>query len=228
MEAQVDDVLTDFFGEDKSDYRISLRGALKARLNSLTMSMKGKLLNSEEKIPFEDLMEKKVVFELEAFADNDEKAFIMSLLLGRIYQIRQAEYQRAMESGDKLPHGLRHIVVLEEAHRLLAKSEGKGELQANPRAKAVETFSDMLAEVRSYGQGLIIVDQIPSKLTPEVMKNTEVKIVHRLLAKDDREVVGATMNLQKDQIEDLARHKTGEATMYFGNLLNALHVKIKK
>jgi DNA helicase HerA-like ATPase len=86
----------------------------------------------------------------------------------------------------------------------------------------------MLAEVRAYGQGMIIVDQIPSKLTPEVMKNTEVKIAHRLLAKDDRESVGATMNLNKEQIEDLARHDAGEATMYFGNLANALHVKIKE
>jgi hypothetical protein len=165
-----------------------------------------------------------VVFELEAFSDNDEKSFIMALLLGRIYEHRQVEYQNGKVPGNTL----RHIVVLEEAHRLLAKAEGKGELQASPRTKSVEIFSDMLAEVRAYGQGMIIVDQIPSKLTPEVMKNTEVKIAHRLLSKDDREAVGATMNLSKEQIEDLARHDAGEATMYFGNLANAHHVKIKE
>ena len=60
------------------------------------------------------------------------------------------------------------------------------------------------------------------------MKNTEVKISHRLLSKDDREAVGATMNLSKEQIEDLARHDAGEATMYFGNLFNAMHVKINE
>lgn len=31
-------------------------------------------------------------------------------------------------------------------------------------------FADMLAEVRKYGESLIIVDQIPNKLTPEVLK----------------------------------------------------------
>lgn len=220
----VDEVLTDCFGEDKSDYRISLRGALKARLKSLCNSAKGEFLNRHDNYNFADLLKENVVFELEAFSDNDEKAFIMALLLGRLYEHRQAEYQR----GEVPINRLRHIVVLEEAHRLLAKSGGKGELQGNPRGKAVETFSDMLAEVRSYGQGMIIVDQIPSKLTPEVMKNTEVKIVHRLLAKDDREAVGATMNLQKEQIEDLARHAPGEATMYFGNMTNAMHVKISE
>ncbi len=220
----VDPVLDDFFGDDKSDYRISLRGALRARLSSLCCSLKGQLLNRCEKQNFADLLERNVLFELEAFSDNDEKSFIMALLLGRIYEHRQVEYQK----GCVPKNTLRHIVVLEEAHRLLAKAEGKGELQASPRSKAVEIFSDMLAEVRAYGQGMIIVDQIPSKLTPEVMKNTEVKIAHRLLAKDDRESVGATMNLNKEQIEDLARHDAGEATMYFGNLANALHVKIKE
>lgn len=224
MAAEVDPVLNDFFGEDKSDYRISLRGALRARLNSLCSSLKGQLLNRPEMQDFGDLLDQNVLFELEAFSDNDEKSFIMALLLGRIYEYRQVEYQ----NGSAPPNKLRHIVVLEEAHRLLAKAEDKGELQSNPRSKSVEIFSDMLAEVRAYGQGMIIVDQIPSKLTPEVMKNTEVKIAHRLLSKDDREAVGATMNLSKDQIEDLARHDAGEATMYFGNLSNALHVKIKE
>lgn len=224
MAALVDPVLSDFFGEDKSDYRISLRGALRARLNALCASLKGQLLNRTETQDFTELLKRNVVFELEAFSDNDEKSFIMALLLGRIYEHRQVEYQNGKVPGNTL----RHIVVLEEAHRLLAKAEGKGELQASPRTKSVEIFSDMLAEVRAYGQGMIIVDQIPSKLTPEVMKNTEVKIAHRLLSKDDREAVGATMNLSKEQIEDLARHDAGEATMYFGNLANALHVKIKE
>ncbi|MBQ2380560.1 MAG: ATP-binding protein [Akkermansia sp.] len=225
MVGLVDDVITEFFGTDKSDYRISLCGALKARLSSLCSSHKGTLLNCvEQSQNFAELLKRNVLFELEAFADNEEKSFIMALLLTRIYEHRQVEYQ----NGSIPPNTLRHIVVLEEAHRLLAKTEGKGELQASPRSKAVEIFSDMLAEVRAYGQGMIIVDQIPSKLTPDVMKNTEVKISHRLLSKDDREAVGATMNLSKEQIEDLARHDAGEATMYFGNLFNAMHVKINE
>lgn len=222
MAGLVDEVMSGFFGNDKSDYSVSLRGALKARLNSLCASHKGRLLNRPCSHDFGELLKKNVLFELEAFSDNEEKSFIMALLLGKIYEHRQVEYQ----NNEVPPNKLRHIVVLEEAHRLLTKAENKGEHQASPRSKAVEIFSDMLAEVRAYGQGMIIVDQIPSKLTPEVMKNTEVKISHRMLSKDDREVVGATMNLTKEQIEDLARHDAGEATMYFGNLVNAMHVKI--
>ncbi len=43
----------------------------------------------------------------------------------------------------------------------------------------------------------MIAEQIPAKLIPDVIKNTAVKIVHRLPAADDREAVGATMNLSQ-------------------------------
>jgi hypothetical protein len=60
-------------------------------------------------------------------------------------------------------------------------------------------FADLLAEVRAYGEGLVIAEQIPAKLILDVIKNTAVKVVHRLPAADDREAVGATMNLTPDQ-----------------------------
>ena len=41
----------------------------------------------------------------------------------------------------------------------------------------------MLAEVRKYGESLIIVDQIPNKLTPEVLKNTNTKLFIKYLHK---------------------------------------------
>lgn len=217
----IPEVLKEFFGEDKSDYSISLKGAMHARLSSLTSSAKGTLLNSHETVDFAELLKENVIFELQGFADNDEKAFIMALLLGRVYEYRQAEALRGIHNN-----GLQHIVVIEEAHRLLSQPPTGGDTHANPRGKAVEIFSDMLAEVRAYGQGMVIVDQSPGKLTPEVLKNTEVKIAHRMLYREDREAIGATMNLQKEQVEDLARHEPGEATVYFGNLRNALHVKI--
>jgi uncharacterized protein len=75
--------------------------------------------------------------------------------------------------------GLRHPTVLEEAHRLL-RDPGPG--QRGPAAKATELFAAMFAEVRAYGEGLVVAEQIPSKLIPDVVKNTAVKIVHRLPA----------------------------------------------
>ena len=212
----VDEAIKEFF-PDKSDYGISLVGALKSRLNSLSRGAKGLLLNQKLSLPIQALLEKPCVIELESFADNDEKAFIMALLLSRIYEFR---------SG-KLANGLQHVLIIEEAHRLLAKPPQSDEHSANSRGKSVEVFSDMLAEIRAYGQGIVIADQIPAKLIPDVIKNTDIKIVHRLMAKEDRESVGTAMNLSEQQINDLNRATPGLATVSFDGLNSAIRVQIR-
>ena len=75
-------------------------------------------------------------------------------------------------------------------------------------------FASLLAEIRAYGEGLIIAEQIPAKLIPDVIKNTAVKIVHRLPAADDREAVGATMNLTEEQSAYLVTLIPGEAAVF--------------
>ena len=68
--------------------------------------------------------------------------------------------------------GLQHLLVIEEAHRLLKNidTERSSENTGNPKGKALEHFTNMIAEMRSYGQGVIIAEQIPTKLAPDVIK----------------------------------------------------------
>jgi hypothetical protein len=107
---------------------------------------------------------------------------------------------------------LQHITVIEEAHRLLRRPEpGSTDGAAD---HAVEMFAGLLAEIRSYGEGLVIAEQIPGRLIPDVIKNTAVKIVHRLPAADDRDSVGATMNLTPAQSRYLVTLRPGEAAVF--------------
>ncbi len=78
----------------------------------------------------------------------------------------------------------------------------------------METFASLLAEIRAYGEGLIVAEQIPSKLVPDVIKNTAVKIVHRLPAQDDRDAVGATMNITEAQSQFLVTLTPGEGAVF--------------
>jgi uncharacterized protein len=149
-----------------------------------------------------------VVFEIEDAGDDRDKAFLMGAVL-----IRLTEHLRLRQraEGPAAPR-LRHLTVVEEAHRLLRQlPPGTG---AGPAAQAVEMFADLLAEVRAYGEGLIIAEQIPSKLISDVIKNTAVKIVHRLPAEDDRAAVGATMNVTSDQSQYLVTLVPGEAAVF--------------
>ena len=150
-----------------------------------------------------------MVLEIEDIGDDQDKAFLIGAVLIRLTEHLRLR-QRHEDGG---PPGLRHLTVLEEAHRLL-RDPGPG--QRGPAAKAVELFAALLAEVRAYGEGLIVAEQIPTKLIPDVIKNTAVKIVHRLPAADDRAAVGATMNLTPAQEQYIVTLAPGEAAVVAG------------
>lgn len=110
---------------------------------------------------------------------------------------------------------MRHITLIEEAHRLLTATQPTANLEiANPRGKAVETFCHMLSEIRAYGEGLLIADQLPSRLAADVVRNTNLKIVHRLVSDEDRLVVGNTMNMSEEQIMALGTLEKGQAAVF--------------
>ena len=84
----------------------------------------------------------------------------------------------------------------------------------------------MLAEVRKYGECLIIADQIPNKLTPEVLKNTNTKIVHKLFAQDDKQAVSSTIALEEEQMELSSRLEKGVAAVFSSGFHKAVLVEI--
>lgn len=183
---------------------------LKARLGALRLGAKGLMLDTPRGMSLSSLLAKPTVLELENIGNDEEKTFLMGLLLARLY-----EYRRLQATEGRLGTDLQHVLVIEEAHRLLKNVSGHVDTESSDlRAQAVETFVNMLSEVRHYGQGVLVAEQIPSKLTPDVIKNTNLKLVHRLLAQDDRELVGSTMNMNEAQIRRLATLKRGQAAVY--------------
>ena len=201
--------------EASTNYRASLQ----ARVSSLMVGSKGAMLNTRHSTPLEELLRSKVVIELKNLGDDEEKCFIMGLLLSSIYEYRECQGRLGSE--------LQHILMIEEAHRLLKRTPDYVSPEVgNSRGKAVDAFANMLSEVREYGQGVVIVDQIPTKLASEVIKNTNTKIVHRTLAQDDRLCVGETMNLNEAQTKELALLPVGEAVIYREGMEKAFRVKV--
>ena len=99
--------------------------------------------------------------------------------------------------------------------------------RAGAAGHAVELFAGLLAEVRAYGEGLVIAEQIPARLVPDVIKNTAVKIVHRLPAADDREAVGATINATQAQSRYLVTLPPGQAAAFADGMDFPVLVKVK-
>jgi hypothetical protein len=188
----------------------NVKAALKSRIGSLRIGSKGLMLDTPRGIPMRDLLSTPTILELESIGNDDEKTFLMGLFLARLYEFRRLQF-----ASGTLPEGLQHLIVFEEAHRLLKNtSVDVAADSSNPRAQAIEVFTNMLSEVRAYGQGVLVAEQIPSKLAPDVLKNTNLKIVHRLIANDDRESIGQTMNLTEEQRLHLGTLTPGLAAVY--------------
>ena len=182
-------------------------GFIRVRLASLRVGTTGRFLEGGHQLDFSKLLITNSVLEIEDVGDDRDKAFLMGTVLIRLTEhLRMA--RRAAGPAEQTK--LRHLTVIEEAHRLLRRSaETSGAAD-----HAVETFAGMLAEIRAYGEGLVIAEQIPGRLIPDVIKNTAVKIAHRLPAADDREAVGATMNLTGPQSRYLVTLPPGQAAVF--------------
>lgn len=197
----------------------TIRAGLLTRLSSLSLGAKGLMLNSGHSISIDYLLEKPAILEMAAIGNEEEKAFLLGAVL-----VRLAQYRQHQGTADGK---LRHLLLIEEAHRLLSAPPSQiGSETANPRGKAVETFCHLLAELRAFGQGIVVAEQIPAKLAPDVVKNTTVKIVHRLGANDDRHLLGGTMNLDPSQEKFLSTLRNGQAVAYAEGREMAFHIGV--
>lgn len=206
----------------------NLKTAINFRLEYLKAGIVGTLLQPRRtfvpaKKSFEaqlsDFLRHPVVFQLRLIADKGEKALFMGFLLTALY-----EYYEQQPTSETLGH----ITLIEEAHVLLENvPRHQTDDSANTQGKAIELFADMLAEVRSRGEGLIIVEQLPSKLISEAIKNTNLKIMHRLTAKEDRDVLGAAMNFNEHQSQFATTLSQGQAIIFREGLSEPALVKIR-
>jgi DNA helicase HerA-like ATPase len=200
--------------------RKDVQGFVDVRIGSLRTGAPGRLFEGGHPLDFAALLLRNVVFELEGITNDQDKAFVMGALLIRLYeQLLLEERERFAREGTDAR--VRHVTVIEEAHRLLRKLP----LDA-PGAHSLELFASLLAEVRAYGEGIVVAEQIPSKLIPDVIKNTALKIVHRLPAADDREAVGGTMNLSEEQSQYVVTLAPGDAAVFTDGMDRPLLVRM--
>ncbi len=202
----------------------NMGAALRSRLRSLMVGNKGMALNTRRGLPLDDLFAGPTVIELQNLGDDEEKAFVMALVFTYLYEYAEIR-QRNLPPAER--GKLRHLTLIEEAHRLLKATPGRTNPEVgDPAAKAVAVFTDMLAEMRAYGEGFIIADQIPTKLAPEILKNSNLKIVHRLMAPDDRLAAGNAINLNDQQIRQLNALRPGLAVVHDERIGEAVLVRV--
>ena len=198
----------------KGETKANIESAGIVRLVSL-IEQNSNIYDTIHTIPIEDLLQHPTVLELNAINNKEQKSLIMALML-----ILFCVYTKNNVSGDGK---LKNVLLIDEAHVLLGQ-KSNGSEGADSQGSTVETLEDLIKEIRSYGTSIIIADQSPTSVGKEIVANTDVKIMFKLVEKDNKDAVRTATNRSDLNYELLGRLGVGEALLHFGKLDNHLQI----
>lgn len=213
----VDEVLDTYTDKETHD---RVRDALTLRLKVLCSdNLMGQVVNGKKDISFADLYSTSAIIELEDYNSTSDKQFLALILAIRAY-----EFFKASPRGTDTP--LTHLLLIEEAHHVLRK-ESNDDRQTVSVGKY---FANMLADVRAYGAGMIVVDQHIEQLNSGALTNTGTKLIHQ--------TNGPGITVLRDQvlqptladleIEMLGSFQTGEAILSVAGDAASYRIRIPK
>ena len=189
--------------EVKSNYS----GSLITRVKSLANGIIGEIFSGNE-LGDKMLFDENCIVDISRIGSQETKSLIMGILIMRLQEYR-------CSSDLKVNSDLRHVTILEEAHNILKRTSQEQSMEgSNVAGKSVEMISNAIAEMRTYGEGFIIVDQSPGAVDISAIRNTNTKIIMRLPEGDDRKVAGKSAAMKDFQIDEIAKLPTGVAVVY--------------
>ncbi|WP_034785012.1 ATP-binding protein [Eubacterium xylanophilum] len=212
---QLDELIenSDYASDIKSNYR----GALITRVKSLTVGL-NKFIFTSEQTPYSRIFDQNCILDISRVKSIETKALIMGMM---VYILN--EYRADQKETNN--NGLKHVTVLEEAHNLLKNTD---KTESDLVGKSVEMLTQTIAEIRTYGEGFIIVDQSPSSVDISAIKNTNTKIVLRTPEAGDREAVGRSMGLTANQVNEIAKLPSGVAVVYQNDWVTPVLTRVAK
>lgn len=194
---------SEYSSDTKGDYI----GSLSTRIKSLTNGINGRVFVSDE-MDLKDLFDESAIVDISRVGAVETKSLIMGLVVMKLQEYRMA-------NATEMNSELKHITVLEEAHNLLKKTSTEQSADSsNMVGKSVEMLTNAIAEIRTFGEGFVIVDQAPDLLDTAAIRNTNTKIVLRLPESTDRKITGGSIALQDAQFDELSKLSTGVAAVY--------------
>ena len=210
---------TDYEGEVKGN----LKSVLQVRIGSLLSREMGDVFDvPESTIAPDDWLKRPAVIELEAMGSGP--ANFLTLMLSTL--IRESLKMNPQPKEAK-ENGPRHVIFFEEAHNLIGpKAQKEGGEGADPKIAATAFIVKMLAEVRNLNEAIIIADQLPTAMAPEVIKNTSLKLGHRMTSQDDRQLLGGTMSADDVQLERMATFSQGKTLCIYEGLLKPFELQM--
>lgn len=194
------------------------RGALESRASLFLDATFQDIFGYGGNVPIDELFPagRDAIIEVEDLppSDVDVRAFVMTLLLSRLRSVQGSRSAIAAASdGHELAANRQWLVVVEEAHNVLDRQfeQRRPSDESNAGRTLLRTVVRLLQEGREMGIGMMVIDQMPSKLARDVIGNTGTKIVLRLEDADEMEEMGRAMGLDESAWKKLGFLQVGEA-----------------
>ncbi len=129
---------------------------------------------------------------------------VANMLTRRIYETYRVETERAAGEGKPKPHPL--VITIEEAHKFL-----------DPQVASQTIFGTIAREMRKYNVTLLVIDQRPSAIDPEVMSQVGTKLTCLLDNERDVDAVLAGVSGKNELRAVLSRLETRQQALIFGH-----------
>lgn len=171
------------------EVRDNVKQASVIRIGDLLENI-GATVNVQETDSVARLLNQPTVMELGRIGSTEDISLIMGFLL--ICLAEEVEI-------NPRPKDKPHVTVIEEAHRLMSNNGSKAQNKGNNQSNTSEDFGNMLAEVRAYGEAIVIAEQIPTDLVKGAIGNTFIKIMHWLEDAPSFDLFASITNLNENQ-----------------------------
>ena len=179
-------------------------GAFEARLRSMLRNdILVDMFNTPSGLSIPDLLAHPTIIETRDLAPEDRE------LLTGVLTVGITEYLNANQRPE-----VSHLLILEEAHHLLRRATGVvGPADPTSAQKAKDNIVDMLRTQRGGGLSIVINDQLPGSLIPEVVKLPSNIVIHTLTDLEERVLVGRQALCSDAQIDHIGGMGIGEAVI---------------
>jgi len=163
--------------------------SVKRTLNAINYPGLGEMVNCIQGYPIPELLNKKVILELDGLSGSDQ-AFVIGSLLLWVYHYRMRQPEREI---------LKHFMIIEEAHHLFLNTR-----------KEEDIADIIMREIRELGEAIIIIDQHPSKMSVSALGNLSTKFALTLSLNQDVAALSNAMLLEFHQKKFLSMLTVGQ------------------
>jgi hypothetical protein len=191
----------------RSAYDNETKVALLRRIVPLTQGHVGRAFNSPSSHTIDELLDTVVCVELGHIRDTLSRTIFANVLMKLVYEKR---ISRKLRIG--------HLMMIEEARNIAPIRREEDPPSVGER---------MISEMRKFGESMLFVAQFPSQIPAEIMKNSGVRIIHRVAWAEDLRLTRDSLNLTQDQVAHVANLGVGEAVVSLTRLQKPILIQVE-